>query len=298
MVRRLGIVALLLGAAVGCGQPVGERSADAAPVWVDPACPEDTTPLGIDDERGGIPEDFVTAAVLRCRDEVRDVPGDGSWSVRVTERADTPAAELVEMLRKPSDPLPDDELCPAVAYVPPYFLLVDADGRALVPAVPTSACGQPRPEVEDFLDGLDYRVVAETPVARTQSQESVDTGCTDAWKDGIAIGPPSPGPAAPSGLAGKIRVCVYGAIEGEGTPVGHLEGGHTASETLVDVLDSAGPAAPCDKPHSRFAVLKPETGDAAWAEVELDGCLRVLRSNNTLGQLDQRAIDLLTVPAG
>jgi hypothetical protein len=222
------------------------------------------------------------------------VPGDGSWTVRIAERADTPAAELVEMLRKPSDPLPDGEICPAVAYIAPYFLLVDADGRALVPAVPTNACGQPRPEVKDFLDELDYRVLAETPVVRTQSQESIDTGCADSWKDGVAIDPPSPGPAAPSGLAGTIRVCVYGAIEGEGTPVGHLEAAHTGPETLGDVLDAAGPAASCDKPHTRFAVLKPETGDGAWAEVELDGCLRVLRSNNTLGQLDQQTIDMLT----
>lgn len=289
-------MALLLGVAVGCGTPAGQRiEVDAAPVWVDPVCPGNAgAPLGMDDERGGIPDDFVTAWVMRCRDEDRDVPGDGSWTVRIAERADTPAAELVELLREPSDPLPDGEMCPAVAYVKPYFLLVDAGGRALVPDVPTSSCGQPRPGVKDFLDTLDYRVVAETRVARTQSQESVDTGCADAWKDGIAIGSPSPGPAAPSGLTGEIRVCVYGAIDGEGTLVGHLEAGHTAPATLADALDAAGPAAPCDKPHTSFAVLTTAGGNGPWAEVELDGCLRVLRSDNTLGQLDQQTIAMVT----
>jgi len=300
MVRRLGIAALLLGVVAGCGRgaPAGERnSADMAPVWVDAACPaqDDTVePLGMEEDRGGIPDGFTTAWVLRCRDEVRDVPGEGSWRVRVTERSDAPAAALVELLRRPSDPLPDGTVCAGVAYAAPYFLLVDAGGRALLPAVPTGACGQPHAEVKDFLDALDYRTVTETRLAQTQSQQSTDTGCADDWKDGIAIGPPSPGPASPSGLTGNIRVCVYGVIDEGGTPIGHLETGYTVPGTPQGALDTAEPAAPCDKPHTRFAVLTPEGANGPWAEVELDGCLRLLRSDNTLGQLDQETVDMLT----
>lgn len=67
--------------------------------------------------RGGIPDGFVAAWLLRCRDEVREVPGEGGWSVRVTERSDTPATELVDLPNRPSDPPPNDGVCPAIGYV-------------------------------------------------------------------------------------------------------------------------------------------------------------------------------------
>lgn len=298
MWKRLGITALLLSVAVGCGHaaPAAQNKADVAPLWVDAACPEQgdiSAPLGVE-TRGGIPDGFTATWLLRCRDEVRDVPGEGSWSVRVTERSDAPATELIDLLRRPSDPPPNDGVCPAIGYVVPYFLLVDANGQALLPAVPTGPCGEPRAEVKDFLDALDYRTLVETRLAQTQSQQATDTGCADDWKDGIAIGPPSPGPASPSGLAGTIRVCVYSGIEGEGTPIGHLETGYTVPDAPQGALDTAGPAAPCDKPHTRFAVLTPEGTNGPWAEIELDGCLRLLRPNNTLGQLDQGTIAALT----
>jgi hypothetical protein len=133
------MAALVLGAAVACGKPTTHAGAPEppAPVWVEAGCPA----RGADPPRavqagGDIPADFTPVAVVRCREETRHIPGEGSWVVQVTERADTPVPELVDMLRKPSDPPPPaDVACTLELRTVPYFVLVDAHGKALLPAV-------------------------------------------------------------------------------------------------------------------------------------------------------------------
>src|SRR6185295_13397090 len=104
MLRQLGIAALLVGAAVGCA-PDRSSTAGEPPEWVDAVCPGQDL-FGSSEKRGGVPADFAATAVVRCRTEVRTKPGDGTWVVRITERADLPVPKLVEMLRRPSDRAP------------------------------------------------------------------------------------------------------------------------------------------------------------------------------------------------
>lgn len=91
-----------------------------------------------------------------------------------------------------------------------------------------------------------------------ESQLSVDTGCDGNWKDVIAIESPASGPAVPTPPAppSDIHVCVY-AVAGD---TGQLGSGFWLTEreasALRTALDAAGPAVPCDKPHTRFAVLR------------------------------------------
>lgn len=161
--RLLALVTTLCAVlcAAGCGnaaaRPAPDQAAKAEPVWVDPVCPGDGALPG----RGGIPEDFVAVSVLRCRQVVQQAH-DGK-ATRITERADTPAEDLIAALRRPSDPQKYKN-CPAIAVEAPYVMLVGADGRGLVPTLPSDGCGIPRLEVLHLLDKLPYRVVSETPV--------------------------------------------------------------------------------------------------------------------------------------
>ncbi len=97
--------------------------------------------------------DFKVAWVLRCPFRINDSP-------QITERADGPADELVRQLRMPSEPTPTDAVCAAQAIQLEFFALVDADGKAVEPDVPTYACGQPHKGVLDALAALRFRQVS------------------------------------------------------------------------------------------------------------------------------------------
>jgi hypothetical protein len=261
-----------------------------------PICTKDAVPgvAGMPTERSPIPDGFATAWVLRCRSETRDLPGKGKWTVSIVERADTPATELVAELRKPSDPKTQDP-CTLELVTPPYFLLVDASGKAILPSVPTDGCGKPKRDATKPLDGMSFRVLSETPVGQVQSQRSIDTGCPDGYKDMIAIvaGSARATPATPVwGVPVEaLRLCVY--VTDGAEQVGHLAAAKTidgdAARALIDLFDKVGPAAACAAPHTRFATLSPN-GTTNSAVVELDGCNRLLRPDNTLGQLSATTV--------
>jgi hypothetical protein len=288
------VVFMLALAVAGCGRPAPLAGNGGSPVPVGPACAPPAVPDGSQQDRQAIPDGFATAAVQRCRTEVRDVPGRGKWNVEITERADTPAADLVAQLRRPSDPLTAGP-CTMELVPPPVFLLVDAAGRTVLPAVPTDACGKPRAEVRAALDALPFHTLSEKQVNQVQSQESVDSGCAQQWKDMLRIDLGRARPAAATGPlwpepVSSIRVCVYGSDQASG---GKLAGTRTvtgsAATALAGALGGAGAAASCPADHTRFAVLT-AAGTGSWAIAELDGCLRLLRPDGTLGQLDRDVV--------
>ena len=55
----------------------------------------------------------------------------------------------------------DHGACPAVATAPVFVLLVDGGRHAVRPVLPEGPCGEPRAEVRDALDSLDFSVVKE-----------------------------------------------------------------------------------------------------------------------------------------
>lgn len=287
--------------------PSGPAIADLGPpelrptVWVDAGCPPgayDEPPLS-QANRGRLPDEFVTAWVLRCATDIRDVPGQGKQAFRVVLRADTPAAELVAQLRRPSEPRTTG-FCTAIGIGVPYFALVDRDNKAVLPAVPNDECGRPRREGLQELEKLPFTRVSETPAGQVQSQQSIDTGCSDTYKDMITISAdratPAPARRLWPGSPGPLRVCTYDPMPGKDVPGGQLRTARTldagATADLVAALDKAGPAAACSTPHSRFAVFAP-AGSNNWAMAELDGCHRLLRPDYSLGQLDDRVVALL-----
>jgi hypothetical protein len=288
-------MAALMLVAAGCGTnselPVGEPPAPGPPVWVEPVCPKAPDGLVMGNEpvkRGAVPDDFVTVSVTRCRPGFQKVAGQGEWTTAITEKADTPAEDLVAQLRQPSAPSTDGA-CTMEYISPPYIMLINAEGKAVLPRIPQDSCGKPKIEVRNAVDALPYKVVSETPVHQSQSQLSLETGCSDSWKDLLAIDGLSykPGPATkvlPG--TGQVRVCVFQA-EGE---AGKLVSAHNIPADQLTSLDSAGPAVPCEVKHTRFATLTGEKGDA-W--IELDGCHRMIRPDQTLGQLDAATVATL-----
>ena len=90
------VAAILVGSAcASAGSGPRDPGASQAPAAVH--CP--TTPVMPGRTNESIPAGFKTAWVLRCRDDERAVPGDGTWHFRIEERADTNAAALVVALQ-------------------------------------------------------------------------------------------------------------------------------------------------------------------------------------------------------
>jgi hypothetical protein len=151
------LAAALLATACGADEPPRQ----AAPVRVAATCP----PAGEQVGGGGVPADFRATAVIRCTSQVRQLPGRrGDWLVRVEERAAAGLERLLAELRRPSDPRDPGRSCTLEQLIVPYFMLIDAAGQAMVPAVPTDDCGKPRPEIVEALNALRYRTVSVTPV--------------------------------------------------------------------------------------------------------------------------------------
>lgn len=172
-----GLVAVLV--LVGCGaEPTGPAPAAAAPKYVAASCPApgptpanrpDVTAIGPFGGGGGsIPAGFQLAWVLFCPIEQRYLPGQGTWRVQVTERADLTASQasaLLAVLREPSDATPAGQICAAGLVIGPYYALIDRQGTAIDPALPTGPCGAVKPEVTKALSGLPYREISVLPEA-------------------------------------------------------------------------------------------------------------------------------------
>jgi hypothetical protein len=253
-------------------------------------------------DRGAVPEDFVTARVIRCRIGIRRIPDRGTWIVIVADQADTAATDLVAELRRPSDPPtgPPPGVGCATGFSLPYFLLVDAAGRAIMPAVPFDSCSLPRVEALRSLEALPLHTVSETPVRPDASD--IQTGCAKSWEDMLAIDPnlaqPQPAPAAHL-WSGRdaVNVCIYHRISGDNPSAGWLSAERTVTgveaKVLLNALDNAGPALACTASHTSFAILSGGDTTRDTAMIELDGCLRLLRQDYTLGQLDGSTVAML-----
>lgn len=295
----VGVAALLTATACGSGRANEVANEAAAPAALRAAvhCP---TAAQLPAAEEPLPAGFRAVSVLRCGDEVRDVPGDGKWWFRVEDRADTDAAALLAALRRPDRQAPAAAICADVAFLVPYFALVDAAGNVVRPRVPRDACSEPQRAALDALTALPFRETAATRRHQEQSQQSIDSGCGQMWTDALAGDTlVHTRPAAARRIWAKtpdaVRICVW--RPGPGMP--ELESAGTvrgpALTALLGRLDRLPAAASCGPRHQRFAVLeylrKGWYDDAVYAE--LDGCGLVLRPDHTLGHLDAATAKLL-----
>lgn len=311
MQAKLGPVLLGMILLAGCGArtsavsrhtaiPTTTRSPAAHSPPRSVACPRDlfARRAHVREPHGRLPRGFRTVWVLRCRDGTERRPGRGEWGTVLTQRADTNAAALVAALRRPA-PRPAG-ICASVFIATPYFALVDADGRAIRPTVAMDRCGHPSSRVLTALAALPFRTIAVHPVRQTRTELELTTGCPAGYKDMIAFEDAyhHPGPAGPlwPRPARRLQICLFGHVRPGNIPVGYLTSARIihgpAAHRLVTTLDTAGPARPCDAPHTRFALVALARGEPSGvALVELDGCHRMLRPDgHTLAQLDPTTV--------
>ncbi|HEY2699084.1 MAG TPA: hypothetical protein VGJ45_26745 [Pseudonocardiaceae bacterium] len=174
-----GLAALLV--LPGCGRAATAAPPPGPPKYVATSCPAPgpapsnqpyATAIGPFGGAGGaIPDGFQPSWVLACPIEQRYLPGQGSWQVQVSERAELTTRQadaLLAVLRTPSEPSSTDQVCAAVhgpMMLGPYYALVDRHGTALEPALPTDACGEVDPDVAKALHDLPYRELSIRPEA-------------------------------------------------------------------------------------------------------------------------------------
>jgi hypothetical protein len=297
------VVVVLAVAACGVESPEARGGAPGtpAPVTQGPAsCPDDPSQSEQPKPPSGrLPDGFVPAEVVLCEVATRSYPGEGEWLVAVERRARSGFDELLGELRRPSSP-GTAQACTLELVTVPWFALVSSDGGVVRPAVPTDECQKPRGEALAALQSLPYQTVAERRIRPVQSQQAIDTGCADGWKDVLVIEAEEARPGGPGPVFDRrfdrLVVCTYRSAGGKQLPGGVLSGGkEVRGEQLAELLaalEGVGPALSCRRQHSAFAVLRP--GDGGEAYVELDGCRRVLAPDRTLRQANAQLIGLLT----
>ena len=192
--RRRALGLLLVVVLAGCaeagaardGRPVAaDPSSEAAPpsplfpATLGPACPEQAVGRLSDDDVG------VTDAYI-CHDEIRTVPGDGVWLFRVARRVTGGVDALLEAYRVPDEHSTDPELlCPSVGW-DPLVVYVHSDSGPRAVRAPGTVCGAPMEAARSAYESVVTEVVDERREHQIQSQLSVDSGCSDEYKDTLA----------------------------------------------------------------------------------------------------------------
>lgn len=287
----LALTALLLTACGSAGQEDAGVPGNGVPPRYGAACPDAATVEGpdfsADDELlPRLGSQVVPAGLLRCTVEVRDIAGEGQWSVLVGSWADSDLDAFVAALRQP-DEKPGDGGCPAMLVLTPWFVLVTNDGHLVRARLPDDVCGQPQSAALEALAALPYSTVSETRVRQLETPEAQAAGCPQQWKDMVAIvaADGSSARAAersvlPVPTPSKVLACLY---RSDGTPPDQTPGGEfvsgrtlagrEAAAALADV-ESARGAPPCEERAATFVVLQLSTGGTLT--VESGGCRRML----------------------
>jgi hypothetical protein len=292
------VIATAILAAAGCaGRAAPSASPQIQPAWTSCADAQDTaaTPPAVEDPAAtppaannptGLPrlgEGFDPVAVVVCS-AMPFRPGGGQDHAATESRADDVTA-LVAALRLPDQPH-SGEACTLELYLPPFFALLDSQGRWVHPGLPTDSCGKVRIEVREALQGLRLTPTSSRPMPEIESSEAAAAGCTQQWADMIwataGTLPTSEPAVVPAGFDGPVpvRLCVYRVPadqQGTGKPAGDFTSGRYLSDDQWAIarreIESAAPARPCATPASRFAVLHIAAGQIY---AELDGCRRLL----------------------
>jgi hypothetical protein len=221
----------------------------------------------------------VEAAYL-CGEESRPIAGDGVWSFQVVRRVTDGLNPLLAAYAVPdAGPAAPDTACAAVGWAPLIVYLHDASGVRAVRA-PQDDCGGPTSAARTAFESVTTAVVWEKKTRQVQSQQSVDSGCPDQYKDMLSIYEQFPSSArspaaAPAPLAAPVLECMYRVIvDAEGERVGEFQGYRTLTADQVAAVNAALGHARADPTCSRheqtrFAVLGM---DRSPTTVALDGC--------------------------
>jgi hypothetical protein len=302
-------VATVVLATAGCA---GRSSPPSGALRVEPAwtsCDDaGPVPSGLAPEAGDttatlprLDDSFQPVAAVVCSSAPQG-RSDGGTDLTATESRAGDVTALVAALRLPDEPLTDD-LCTMELYLPPFFVLLDEQGRWVRPGLPHDSCGKVRIEVRDALRALRLTPLSSRPIREIESSEAAAAGCTQQWADMVAATAStvrtSEPAVIPPGFDGpvQVRVCLYRVPpdqQGTGKPAGEFVSGRHLSDdqwaAARQAIESAAPVTPCTTPANRFAVLHLATGEVY---AELDGCRRLLASAADGDQTLRRAAPAL-----
>ncbi|MEV6489397.1 hypothetical protein AB0M20_12325 [Actinoplanes sp. NPDC051633] len=289
------LITLLAFVAAGCAST--RPASPSNPSWTScPANPNgDAAALTLPD----LSADFRAVTAIICAQDSQKRPDGGTDLVAVEDRADD-IADLLTALRLPDEPRTDMP-CQSILITGPWLALLDEQGRWVRPGFPTTACGTPKPQVLEAIDGLTRSRVSTRVVAEIESAGAAKSGCSQTWSDMIAA-------TGADAVDGEMRpltrdralpqLCVYrvpASEQGNGKPAGDFESGRRLRPAewaaVKRHLASAGPATACRMPAGRFALL------SGNIYVELDSCRRVMapaNSGNTLRQAPDALVTLLS----
>ena len=113
-----------------------------------------------------LPAAFVPVSVERCVNGATAVPGKGLWTTATLQRSTSDLSGLVKALRQPSATHKPGTICPALAVIPPQFVLVNAAGEKLIPRIPVGGCGLPAAQVLTALNSLRWQQVSVRLIAK------------------------------------------------------------------------------------------------------------------------------------
>jgi hypothetical protein len=249
-----------------------------------------------------LPEGFVAQAAIRCIYADQKVPGQGLWQFQLTQVAYNGLAQLTTALRRPSVTPPAIQACAAPGIGVEPFVLRGSNGQVIAPRLPTTICGEPQQQALTALRALHWQTVAAHRGILLETQQGLASGCPAALKDmmgvladidhGRMLRPSGGGPVF-SPQPASLQVCVYRDRAEPLNP--YLLGGGpvsgTAETALLQGIATGRATTTCALPRTTFAVLlRPQ---APPAYVEIDGCRRVLRPDNRIGQANAAALAII-----
>ena len=310
----VGVVALALAAA-GCASKPETSGADAgqavttsgsgipsSPVKTKNDCSEFTSQLkssgyaNVRPSAGRLPDSAHPVALLECRENIQDVPGQGQWQVVNTVRSTGPVDAFVSALRaayvRPAEPTPQGGhvSCAAIGYTEQWLVLIDADGTAYRVAIPFwGICSAPDRNVMTALTAVKTTIASSERIHQTTSPGAQASGCAQQFAEmafvGAQMSPPHTDRPFFSGTptAKSFRACYYklGDNPDRQKPAGDFESAATIADApgaaVYDGLMNAPiatAAKTCNAPATEYAVLSgsPGSGIGSWSVVELDGC--------------------------
>jgi len=259
---------------------------------------------GTDQEQKGVPlpAGFVAQAAIRCIYTRREVPGQGVWQFQLTQVAYNALAQLTTALKRPSVTAPANTACAAPGIGVEPFVLWGSNGQVIAPRLPTTICGVPQQQALTALRALHWQTVATHNGILLETQQGLASGCPAAVKDmmgvladidhGRMLRPSGGGPVF-SPQPPSLRVCEY-RVRAEPLNPYLLGGGQVSGTTETALLQgiTAGRATTtCTRPRTTFAVLLGPQAPGAY--VEIDGCHRVLRPDNRIGQANAAALAII-----
>jgi hypothetical protein len=148
--------------------------------------------------RGILTAFFTPVAVERCVTSFQQIAGKGEWETATLEKSTDKLATLTAVLMRPSTGHQPDIMCPEFAVIPPQIVLISADGKELIPQLPTASCGTVAEQVLTTLATMAWQPVSVrlvtrvTPAAVPKSVPgaSVRPGSPKVLRTGAADGQP------------------------------------------------------------------------------------------------------------